>query len=104
VEKGRGASAGDSGSVLLLDLSVQPGASRSEVLGMRNGRLRVRIAAAPEDGKANGELRSLLSGLLGCAKKDVVIKTGERSRLKTISLPPELRERVEALLGGPEKQ
>ncbi|MDR1949940.1 MAG: DUF167 domain-containing protein [Spirochaetaceae bacterium] len=87
---------------LSLDLSVQPGASRSEVLGLRNGRLRVRIAAAPEDGKANSELKSWLSRLLGCQKKDIVIKTGEKSRLKTLGLPRELRGKLEALLGGTE--
>jgi uncharacterized protein (TIGR00251 family) len=87
---------------LSLDLSVQPGASRSEVVGLRNGRLRVRIAAAPEDGKANSELQSWLSRLLGCPKKDIVIKTGEKSRLKTIGLPRELRGKLEALLGGAE--
>jgi uncharacterized protein (TIGR00251 family) len=101
--KQRNTGGGNADSPLLLDLSVQPGASRSELLGMRNGRLRVRIAAAPEDGKANGELRSWLSGLLGCPRRDIIIKTGERSRLKTIALPPELREKVEALLKGKQK-
>ncbi|MDR3146561.1 MAG: DUF167 domain-containing protein [Treponema sp.] len=98
--KQRGAGGRNQPPPLLLDLSVQPGASRSEPAGIRNGRLRVRIAAAPEDGKANGELKSWLSALLGCPKKDIVIKTGERSRLKTIALPPDLREKVEALLRG----
>ncbi|MDR2403354.1 MAG: DUF167 domain-containing protein [Spirochaetaceae bacterium] len=89
---------GNPKAALFLDLSVQPGASRSEPAGIRNGRLRVRIAAAPEGGKANEELKSWLSRLLGCPRKDILIKSGEKSRLKTITLPPNLRERVEALL------
>jgi uncharacterized protein (TIGR00251 family) len=67
----------------LLDIKVTPGASKNEVLDVREGRLRVKIAAAPEDGKANAELVSFLAKTLGIAKKDVTIIHGEKSRLKT---------------------
>jgi uncharacterized protein (TIGR00251 family) len=89
---------------LLLDLSVQPGASRSEAAGLKNGRLKLRIAAAPEDGKANGELKAWFSKALGCPKKDIVLKTGERSRLKTVGFPLGFREKLEALLNQTEEE
>ena len=72
---------------LLLDIKVVPGASKSELAGIMENRLRLRIAAAPEDGKANGELRAFLAKLLDCPKKDIRIVSGERSRLKTLELP-----------------
>jgi uncharacterized protein (TIGR00251 family) len=83
---------------LLLDIKAQPGASKTEILGLAGERLRVRIAAAPEDGRANAELTAFLAGLLGCPKKAVWVKTGERSRLKTLRIPGEYREKLEGLL------
>jgi uncharacterized protein (TIGR00251 family) len=82
---------------LFLDVKVQPGAARSEAAGLQGDRLRLRIAAAPEDGKANEELRSFLAKALGCGKKDIRLQSGEKSRLKTLELPLGLREKVESL-------
>jgi uncharacterized protein (TIGR00251 family) len=66
---------------------------------MRENRLRIKIAAAPENGKANAELCAFLAKLLSCAKKDVVLKTGEKSRLKTVMLPLGVKQKLEALAG-----
>ena len=75
------------GDFLFLNIKAVPGASNSALGEVSDGRLKVRIAAAPEDGKANEELRSFLSKTLGIAKKEVFIASGEKSRLKTIRLP-----------------
>lgn len=85
---------------MLLNCKVQPGASNSAPRDIREGRLCLRIAAAPEDGKANNELRSFMAGLLGCAKRDVVLQSGERSRLKTLALPISTLENLRAILAG----
>ena len=70
-----------------IDLKVSPGAAKSEISGVRDKRLCVRIAAAPEDGKANACLCAFFAKMLGCAKRDVILIKGEKSRLKTISVP-----------------
>ncbi|MDR0375818.1 MAG: DUF167 domain-containing protein [Treponema sp.] len=90
-----------SGGVILLDVKALPGASRTEIAGVQENRLRVKLAAAPENGKANAELRAFLAKSLSCAKKDVALKTGEKSRLKTIMLPLEARQKLEALVASP---
>jgi len=77
-----------------------PGASKTEFAGVKDGRLRIRLAAAPEDGKANAELLSFLSRALGCPKRDVRLLSGEKSRLKVIALPVECRAKVEGVVGG----
>jgi uncharacterized protein (TIGR00251 family) len=87
-----------SGDSLLVDVKVQPGASKSLLGGVKDGRLRVRIAAAPQDGKANAELVSFFAGLLGCPKRDVALKTGEKSRLKTLALPLSCRAALETAI------
>jgi uncharacterized protein (TIGR00251 family) len=76
-----------SGDYLFLNIRAVPGASKTAMGEVKEGRLKVRIAAAPEDGKANEELRSYLAKLLGCAKRDIAIESGEKSRNKTLRLP-----------------
>jgi uncharacterized protein (TIGR00251 family) len=77
-----------SGDQVHLDIKAVPGASRTELAGIKDGRLRVRIAAAPEDGKANAELIAFFAKLLNCPKKDLRLERGEKSRLKTLAFPP----------------
>jgi uncharacterized protein (TIGR00251 family) len=76
----------ESGLIRLLVKAV-PGSSKNAFTGVQDGRLRIKIAAAPEDGKANGELRAFLAKALGIPKKEVSLTAGEKSRLKTITLP-----------------
>jgi uncharacterized protein (TIGR00251 family) len=86
------------GDFLLVDIKAVPGASKSALGEIKEGRLKVRIAAAPEDGKANEELRSFFAKALGLPKKDLVLETGEKSRLKTLRLPISAKEKIENLL------
>jgi|SRR5208337_3973687 len=72
---------------LLLDVKAIPGTSRSVIAGLRDGALLVRIAAPPERGKANDELRSLLARELGLAKSEIIFVSGAASRRKRLSLP-----------------
>jgi uncharacterized protein len=85
------------GDYLFLDIKAVPGASKSAVGEINEGRLKVRIAAVPVDGKANEELRSFLAKSLGIPKKELVIETGEKSRLKTLRLPISAKEKLESL-------
>jgi uncharacterized protein len=85
------------GDFLLIDIKAVPGASKSALGEIREGRLKVRIAAAPEDGKANEELRSFFAKAIGLPKKEIVLETGEKSRLKTLRLPISAKEKFENL-------
>jgi len=87
----------DSGKILL-EIKAVPGASKTELAGIKDGRLRIRLAAAPEDGKANAELLSFLSKTLGCPKRDLRLVSGEKSRLKVVALSLECREKVEGII------
>jgi uncharacterized protein (TIGR00251 family) len=83
---------------IFLDIKAAPGSSRSRLSGIREGRLTVKIAAAAEDGRANAGLIAFFAGALGCAKKEITIKSGERSRLKTLAFPSGMKERLRALI------
>ncbi|MDR1788053.1 MAG: DUF167 domain-containing protein [Treponema sp.] len=76
-----------------INLKVTPGASKTAWAGEAEGRLRVRVAAAPEDGKANAALCAFVAKGLGCAKKEVILEAGGAARLKTISIPLAYLER-----------
>jgi uncharacterized protein (TIGR00251 family) len=80
-----------------MDIKAQPGAGKTEAGEIKDGRLKVRIAAAPEDGKANAELCRFLAAALGCARSMVRVAAGQKSRLKTVEAPLSCRERAEAL-------
>ena len=72
-----------------MDLTVKviPKSSRNEIAGrMADGTLRVKIAAPPEKGKANAELRAFLAKEYGVPQRDVVIVSGETSHLKRVRI------------------
>ena len=85
-----------------LKVYVQPKGSKTKVVGLHDGRLKIAVSAPPVDGKANKELLSFLAKLLKVAKKDIVLKSGQQSRRKTvlISNPDVLaiRDYIERLL------
>lgn len=74
-------------------LKVTPGARRNELLGWEDdypqiGRIcKVKIAAAPVEGKANKEIVSYLSLLLGVPKSAVTLLHGSTGRIKLVEVP-----------------
>ena len=65
-----------------LSITVVPGASRSEVAGILGDRLKVRVAAAAEGGKANRAVVELLRDWLGA--REVEIVAGRSGRDKSV--------------------
>ena len=74
------------GDGVLLQLSVMPNARRTEVDGLHDGALRVRLAAPPIDGRANDALIAWLAQSLGVPKRDVEVLRGESSRRKQVAI------------------
>jgi len=83
-------------------LKVQPGARRTEVQGVADGRLRLRLAAPPVEGKANEALLRWLADRLGLRVRDLTIVSGETSRLKRVRVDSTLTaaQVVQRLLEG----
>ncbi len=70
-----------------IKVKVVPKSSRSEVVGqMADGTLKVKVAAAPERGKANAELCALLARHFGVPRKNVIILSGETSPTKRLRI------------------
>lgn len=73
-------------SRLVLEVHVQPGAKRTERAGTHGGRIKIRLAAPPIDGKANEALVEFLAGEYGVPKRNVTIESGLSSRQKRVSI------------------
>ncbi|MCA9298373.1 MAG: DUF167 domain-containing protein [Phycisphaerales bacterium] len=61
-----------------------PGASRDAIGGPLGGRLKIRVAAPPEGGKANRAICALLARTLACRPSDVEVVAGQTHPEKTI--------------------
>jgi uncharacterized protein (TIGR00251 family) len=69
---------------------VIPKSSRNEIAGfMDDGTLKLKIAAAPEKGKANAAVRELLAREFHVSRGAVEIVHGETSQRKQISISRE---------------
>jgi hypothetical protein len=67
-----------------LDVKVVPGASCSEIVGLLGNRLKVRVAAPAEGGKANRALVALLRERLSA--REVEIVAGHSRAEKTVRI------------------
>jgi uncharacterized protein (TIGR00251 family) len=89
------------GTDLLIELRVQPRASRSEFAGRHGERLRVRLNAPPVDGRANAALVEFVAAAFGLPRARVTIEHGLAGRDKRLRLQdvPPLPAELEALVG-----
>ena len=69
-----------------LKVRVQPRAGRDDVEVVEGERLRVRVTAPAEGGKANEALVALLASRLRVSKGSVTIVRGHRSRDKLVDV------------------
>ncbi|MEZ6234912.1 MAG: DUF167 domain-containing protein [Phycisphaerales bacterium] len=67
-----------------LHVKAVPGASRDQVAGVLGDRLKVRVAAPPEGGKANKAICALIARALGVKPGDVELVAGHTSPEKTL--------------------
>lgn len=78
-----------------------PGASREEIAGAVGDRLKVRVTAPPEDGRANRAVCRLLAGALGLKRGMVEVESGDSRAEKVLRLRGVSRESVRSWLGLP---
>ncbi len=82
----------------VLEVLVQPRASRTRAVGEHDGRLKVQLAAPPVEGEANRALIEFLAEALRVRKADVVLQRGETGRRKTVRVAGVSAAQVRAAL------
>lgn len=71
---------------VVLNVRAQPRSSRAGLDSLMGDAVKVRLRAAPVDGKANKELVETLADAFGLPKARVVFKGGETSKTKRVLL------------------
>jgi uncharacterized protein (TIGR00251 family) len=74
----------DGAGGVVLELLVQPRASRTRIVGEHDGRLKIQLAAPPVDGEATAALLAFLADALGLRRADVALLAGETGRRKRV--------------------
>lgn len=71
---------------VIVQVVLQPRASRDEVLEQQGGSLKIRVTAPPVDNQANKKLCALLSKLVGVGRKQVEVSGGHKGRIKQVRI------------------
>lgn len=79
-------------------VAAQPGAARSEVAGEHDGCLKLRVAAAPTDGRANAAIIRLLAERLAVPLRSVRLLAGHATRRKLVEVAAPLEAEALAAL------
>ena len=66
------------------EVRVQPRSSKTEITGVQDGALRVRLTAPPVEGAANIQCIELLSRKMKVPKRAIRIASGARARRKRL--------------------
>jgi uncharacterized protein (TIGR00251 family) len=81
---------------------VSPRAGKTAITGIlgegADAVLKIALAAPPVDGRANEALIAYLAGLLGVARSEIAIVSGEQSRNKRIRVKGSTAEQVRSIL------
>ncbi|CAM3827194.1 hypothetical protein VA7868_01781 [Vibrio aerogenes CECT 7868] len=88
------------GDDVVLNLYIQPKASRDNVVGIHGEEVKIAITAPPVDGKANAHLTRYLAKQFKVAKSRVEIEKGELGRHKQVRIqsPGEIPAAFQALI------
>lgn len=70
----------------MLDIYCQPGAKRTEIVGLYGTAIKIRLAAHAVEGQANEALVAFLSESFGVPRRNVTLIRGETGRAKTVHI------------------
>lgn len=88
----------------IVSLHIQPGAKKTEVVGLHGEALKIRLAAPPVDGKANAALCAFVAECLDVPKRQVQVVAGLTSRQKRVAVhhvDSTLEKKLLGLVTGP---
>lgn len=83
---------------VLVKVRVQPRASKNEIAGIHQGRMKLRLTAPPVEGEANKGCVNYIAEVLGVPKSKVEIVDGFKSRQKTLLVSGASLDEVQSVL------
>jgi hypothetical protein len=87
------------GNDVILNLHIQPGAKKTEIVGPHGDALKIRLAAPPVDGKANAALVAFIAAKVGAGRTAVAVISGQTARAKRVHVAGISAEEVMKELG-----
>jgi uncharacterized protein len=69
-----------------ITVQITPNAKKSEVIGVLDDALKIRLQAQPIEGKANEALVRFLAGVLGLPKSAIAITHGHTNKRKIVEI------------------
>jgi len=75
---------------LIVEIKVEPSSGRQKFILDKSGTIKCFLKSAPERGRANDELISILSKFLKVPVQDITIVVGAASRRKRIKINTEI--------------
>jgi len=85
---------------VVVPVKVVPGASRDRIAGVLGDALKVTTAAAPEKGRANAAVATILAKALGVDRRSVRLVAGRTSPRKEFRIVGTTAEQMRAALRG----
>ena len=87
------------GSAVRVWVKAVPGASRDEISGVLGDRLKVRIRAPAEDGRANQAICATIAKALGLKSRHVTVESGATNPEKVVRIEDVSEDHVRRAFG-----
>jgi len=82
----------------LIDVYIKPNSAKTIVEGYYGKRIKIKIACAPEKGKANKALIDFIAQKIKIPRTSIKILSGHKSSFKTISVKRQAGKNITSLL------
>lgn len=86
-------------NTIMVRVKAVPGASRNSIAGLLGDRIKVRISAAPEGGKANKAIIRLLASELAIKPAQIKLVSGQTNPEKIFAIEGIMPEQLTRSLG-----
>jgi uncharacterized protein (TIGR00251 family) len=83
---------------VILDLYVQPKASRTRITGLHDGSIKLTITAPPIEGKANSQVTTFMAKLFKIPKSSITLMSGHQGRHKRIAIAGITQDEIRRIL------
>ena len=83
---------------VILDLYVQPKSSRTRIVGLHDGSIKLTITAPPVEGKANAQVTAFMAKLFKIPKSAITLLSGHQGRHKRLAVTGITQEEIRRIL------
>jgi uncharacterized protein len=87
------------GDKVIVEVTVVARSAKSALVGLLDGRIKIKVAAVPVEGRANAELIKFLAKKLKVPKSGIELVSGQTGKRKTLKIEGITEAEVKNALG-----